>query len=127
MKTLLVALMFMTAFANTAVSSGEELLYKCEDGTFTNIAERLCAPYQSKGVVLVAPAGATFASMSALLGEPVHPTNLPDPQAVCNLYQEWIALNMQTGGGVTFHLTQEVPRWRALSRIFTAIGTPYCP
>ncbi|HKN87047.1 MAG TPA: hypothetical protein VJV04_09325 [Nitrospiraceae bacterium] len=127
MKLLLAMLMLVTAFAAAEVSSGEELLYKCEDGTFTNIAERLCAPYESKGVVLVAPAGATFASVSAFLGEPVHSTKLPDPQAVCNLYQEWIALNMQTGGGVTFHLTQEVPRWRTLSRIFTAIGTPHCP
>jgi hypothetical protein len=78
--------------------------------------------------VLVLPEGTSFASMRALLGEPTPKTaQLPDPLSACNLYKEWQALNLRTGGGVTFTYTQDVPRWIALSRIFTAIGAPHCP
>jgi hypothetical protein len=105
-------------------------MYRCDDGTFTNVAERMCEPYEPKGTVLVRPEGASLASMRALLGEPTSTastTQLPDPISVCNLYKEWQVLNLRTGGGVTFTNTQDVPRWKALSRIFTAIGAPYCP
>ena len=50
--------------------SASERLYRCDDGTFTNIAERLCEPYEPQGTVLVLPEGASLASMRALLGEP---------------------------------------------------------
>jgi hypothetical protein len=109
-------------------ASVNEPMYRCDDGTFTNIPERMCTPYEPKGTVLVKPEGATLASMRALLGEPTPKTSqLPDPPSICNLYQEWQMLNLRSGGGVTFANTQDVPRWMSLSRIFTAIGAPYCP
>ena len=109
-------------------ASVDEPMFRCEDGTFTNVAERLCTPYEPKGTVLVLPEGTSFASMRALLGEPTTKTaQLPDSLSACNLYKEWQALNLRTGGGVTFTYTQDVPRWIALSRIFTAIGAPHCP
>jgi hypothetical protein len=30
-----------------------DALYRCADGTFTNRAERQCAPYEAKGIVRV--------------------------------------------------------------------------
>jgi hypothetical protein len=109
-------------------ASVDEPMFRCEDGTFTNVAERLCTPYEPKGTVLVLPEGTSFASMRALLGEPAPKTvQLPDPMSTCTMYKEWQALNLRTGGGVTFTYTQDVPRWIALSRIFTAIGAPHCP
>jgi hypothetical protein len=109
-------------------ASVDEPMFRCEDGTFTNVAERLCTPYEPKGMVLVLPEGTSFASMRALLGEPAPKTaQLPDPMSTCTMYKEWQALNLRTGGGVTFTYTQDVPRWIAISRIFTAIGAPHCP
>ena len=101
----------------------EETMYQCEDGTYTNRAELLCQQYEPKGKVLVLPHGMSLASAGALLGESAHtgaPQNVKasDPLATCNLYKEWVSMNMQTGGGVTFRLTQDVPRWVALARIF---------
>ncbi len=108
-------------------SSGEPM-FRCDDGTFTNVAERMCEPYEPKGTVVVMPEGASLASMRALLGEPAAKTaQLPDPAPICYLYKEWQVLNLRSGGGVTFANTQDVPRWISLSRIFTAIGAPYCP
>lgn len=113
---------------STLPASANEPMFRCDDGTFTNVAERMCEPYEPKGTVLVLPEGASFASMRALLGEPAAKTALlPDPASICNLYKEWQALNLRSGGGVTFANTQDVPRWMSLSRIFTAIGAPYCP
>jgi hypothetical protein len=105
----------------------EDRMFLCEDGTYTNRPERLCPPYEPKGTVMVAPPGATLQSMRAMFPESEAKTRLPDPLAVCNLYKEWTALNLRTGGGVTFPTTQDVPRWLSLSRIFTAIGAPHCP
>ena len=121
-----VAMLFLPV--SPRLASASEPLYRCDDGTFTNIAERLCDPYEPHGTVLVLPEGASLASMRALLGEPPSKTaQLPDPPSVCNLYKEWQVLNLRTGGGVTFPTTQDVPRWMSLSRIFTAIGAPHCP
>lgn len=102
-------------------------MYLCADGTYTNVAERMCPPYVPKGVVMIAPQGATFASVRSMFPE-AEPkaAGFPDPVSVCNLYKEWQMLNLRTGGGVTFTNTQDVPRWLSLSRIFTAIGAPHC-
>ncbi|WP_447977460.1 hypothetical protein [Candidatus Nitrospira bockiana] len=116
----------LVALASTDAVAADQM-YKCEDGTFTNVAERLCPPYEPQGTVLVMPAGATLASVRATLGEAAPKNRIPDPPGVCSLYQEWMALNLKTGGGVTFPTTQDVPRWLSLSRIFTAIGAPHCP
>ncbi|MEP6887758.1 MAG: hypothetical protein ABI945_05490 [Nitrospirales bacterium] len=113
---------------STLPASANEPMFRCDDGTFTNVAERMCEPYEPKGTVLVLPEGASLASMRALLGGPAAKTaQLPDPASICNLYKEWQVLNLRSGGGVTFANTQDVPRWMSLSRIFTAIGAPYCP
>jgi hypothetical protein len=118
--TLLVWAVAPAAFA-------DDQLYKCDDDTFTNRPERLCEPYQSKGLVIIAPEGTTFNTIRALIPRAESRATFPDPIAVCNLYKEWMALNLLTGGGVTFTNTQDVPRWMSLSRIFTAIGAPHCP
>ena len=103
-------------------------MFLCDDGTYTNVKERMCAPYVPKGVVMIAPQGATFASVRSMFpeAEPKAAAGFPDPVSVCNLYKEWQMLNLRTGGGVTFTNTQDVPRWLSLSRIFTAIGAPHC-
>lgn len=122
-----VALILFLSLSPLSVFAGESM-YRCPDGTFTNIAERMCEAYEPTGTVLVLPEGASLASMRAVLGEPVAKTaQLPDPTSVCTLYQEWQMLNIRSGGGVTFTNTQDIPRWISLSRIFTAIGAPHCP
>ena len=127
MPVLLTLLAFMIV-GSTLPASANEPMFRCDDGTFTNVAERLCTPYEPKGTVLVLPEGTSFTAMRALLGEPASKTaQLSDPTSTCNLYKEWQALNLRTGGGVTFTYTQDVPRWIALSRMFTAIGAPHCP
>jgi hypothetical protein len=35
------------------IVSASDQLYRCADGTFTNKAERQCAPYEAKGIVRV--------------------------------------------------------------------------
>ena len=121
-----VTIFFLTL--SSLPASATEQMFRCDDGTFTNVAERMCEPYEPKGTVLVMPEGTSFASMRALLGEPAaKAAALPDPASICNLYKEWQGLNLRSGGGVTFTNTQDVPRWMSLSRIFTAIGAPYCP
>src|SRR5687768_12414467 len=107
---------------STVSASAEEPMFRCDEGTFTNVAERMCEPYEPKGTVLVMPERASSASMRPFLGESTPKTaQLPDPPSICNLYQEWQALNLRSGGGVTFANTHDVPRWMSLSRIFTAI------
>jgi hypothetical protein len=114
------------AVPGLASTTGADRLYQCQDGTFTNRPERLCTPYESTGVVMTMPKGHTLKSARALFGETEPTRTLPDPPVVCQLYDEWIALNLRTNGGVEFQLTQDRGRWVALSRIFTAIGTPRC-
>lgn len=102
-------------------------MYKCEDGTFTNRPELLCEPYEPKGRLLILPEGVTLNSVKALVAEPPAQPASSDRPLVCQLYDEWVALNLRTEGGHNFQLTQDRPRWIALSRIFTAIGAPACP
>jgi hypothetical protein len=132
-------LMFFILFAVTApfasAASANDQLFRCDDGTFTNRTDLLCAPYESHGTVMVAPEGTRPAHFAPFLeqNKPAVPPVVairPDAAAatpdVCGLYQEWAMLNLQTGGGVTFRNTQDVPRWQSLSRLFTAIGRPQC-
>jgi hypothetical protein len=129
-------LMLIILFAMTApFASANDQLFRCDDGTFTNRADLLCTPYESRGTVMVAPEGsrpvhfAPFFEQNRTAVPPVVATR-PDISTaspdVCTLYQEWAMLNLQTGGGVTFRNTQDVPRWQSLSRMFTAIGRPQC-
>lgn len=119
-------LILLTLTLVPTLAMAEDQMYRCEDGTFTNRAELLCPSYEPKGRVLIAPVGATMNSIRALLPTERH-DRPPDPLGVCDLYWEWVALNLRTGGGVTFSNTQDVPRWNALARIFTAIPVPNCP
>ncbi|HJU04878.1 MAG TPA: hypothetical protein VJ692_06960 [Nitrospiraceae bacterium] len=120
--------MIVIALASAPTAWANEPIYKCEDGTFTNRVELLCQPYESQGKVLILTQGMSVSSARTLMGGPSlgeagQPVNLSDPTNVCSLYQEWLAMNLQTSGGVTFHLTQDVARWVALARMFPA-GVP---
>ncbi|WP_447986136.1 hypothetical protein [Nitrospira sp. Nam74] len=129
-------LMLLIFFAVTApFASGNDQFFRCDDGTFTNRADLLCAPYEPRGTVMAAPEGGRRANLAPFFeqnGPAVPPVVATTPEALtatpdaCALYQEWTMLNLQTGGGVTFRNTQDVPRWQSLSRMFTAIGRPPC-
>ena len=131
----MIALAILFFLAASTAASADEQLFRCDDGTFTNRAERLCAPYESHGSVMVAPPGSRPANFAPFFEQPRVPlppvmAATPDTRTanpdICALYQEWAMLNLQTGGGVTFRNTQDVPRWQSLSRMFTAIGRPQC-
>lgn len=132
----MIAFAMLILFAVAApMASATELLFRCDDGTVTNRAERLCAPYEPNGTVMVAPEGSGPAAFALFFeqNKPVPPAVIAGQSAastaspdICTLYQEWAMLNVQTGGGVTFRNTQDIPRWLSLSRIFTAIGRPQC-
>jgi hypothetical protein len=128
-------MLFIILIVTTPLASANDELFRCEDGTFTNRADLLCKPYESTGSLMVAPEGsrpAQFAPYFEKRGSSVPPmvSTRPETQTatseVCTLYREWAMLNLQTGGGVTFRSTQDVPRWQSLSRMFTAIGQPQC-
>lgn len=125
-------ILFLLTLTPTVASASDQF-FKCEDGTFTNRPEHLCAPYEPHGTVMIAPEGSRPSHFAPFLeGTLPAPPPIVTGQAgvasqdVCVLYQEWVALNLQTGGGVTFRNTQDVPRWQSLSRMFTAIGRPQC-
>ena len=131
----MIALMMLVFLTVTApIASAAEQLFRCDDGTVTNRPERLCTLYEPRGAVMIAPEGSRPSTFTPffesnrlapplIAGQAAVPTVSPD---VCALYQEWAALNLQTGGGVTFRNTQDIPRWLSLSRLFTAIGRPQC-
>src|SRR5579885_2988715 len=52
MKTLLASIVIILGITTIALADS---LYRCADGTFTNKAERQCAPYESTGIVRVQP------------------------------------------------------------------------
>ena len=80
--------MLFALYSARSLGVRSEPMYRCDDGTFTNMTERMCAPYEPKGTVLVLPEGASLASMRTLLGEPAAKTaQLPDPASVCTLYK----------------------------------------
>lgn len=128
-------MLFIIFIVTAPLASANDELFRCEDGTFTNRADLLCTPYESHGSLMVAPEGsrpAQFAPYFEQSRSSVPPVVATRPEAqtatleVCSLYREWAMLNVQTGGGVTFRNTQDLPRWLSLSRIFTAIGQPQC-
>ena len=82
----------------------EEVMYRCEDGSFTNRADAACPPYRSQGSLTVSADGFTL----------------------CGLYDEWETLRRTTSGGMVFSRSRDVARWQALSRIFLSVGTPQC-
>jgi hypothetical protein len=56
-ETNMKALGFCVVMVATVMASSTwaDSLYRCQDGTFTNKAERQCPPYEPKGIVRVQP------------------------------------------------------------------------
>jgi hypothetical protein len=114
----------------------EEVMYRCEDGSFTNRADAVCSPYRSQGSLTVSPDGqpppllrdrfkGDSSIMTAVLPPPsgkVSKTGF----TLCGLYDEWEILRRTTNGGTVFSRSRDVSRWQALSRIFLSIDTPVC-
>jgi hypothetical protein len=114
----------------------EEIVYRCEDGSFTNRQDAGCTPYRSQGIVTVSPDGQPPAIIrDRVKGDTSTMTAvLPPPSGrlsktgytLCGLYNEWQALRRTTNGGTVFLRGRDVARWQALSRIFLSVGTPQC-
>jgi hypothetical protein len=128
-------MLFIIFIVTAPFASANDELFRCEDGTFTNRADLLCKPYESTGSLMVAPEGsrpAQFAPYFEQRRSSVPPMVSTRPEAqtatseVCTMYHEYTMLSAQTGGGVTFRNTQDIPRWLSLARMFTAIGHPQC-
>ena len=114
----------------------EEVMYRCEDGSFTNRADAACPPYRSQGSLTVSADGqpppllrdrlkGDSSTMTAVLPPPsgkVSKTGF----TLCGLYDEWETLRRTTSGGMVFSRSRDVARWQALSRIFLSVGTPQC-
>jgi hypothetical protein len=47
------AVLVITVLGVVQTAWAGDQLYRCSDGTFTNKAERQCAPYEAKGIVRV--------------------------------------------------------------------------
>lgn len=114
----------------------EEVMYRCEDGSFTNRADAGCTPYQSHGSVTSSPDGqppqpihdrlkGDTSTMMAVLPPPFGKASKTG-FTLCGLYDEWETLRRTTRGGTVFSRGRDVARWQALSRIFLSVGTPQC-
>lgn len=114
----------------------EEVMYRCDDGSFTNRLDAGCTPYRSQGSVRVSPDGqppplirdrvkGDSSTMTAVLPPPSGKLSKTG-NTLCGLYDEWETLRRMTGGGTVFSRSRDVARWQALSRIFLSVGTPQC-
>ncbi len=114
----------------------EEVMYRCEDGSFTNRADAACSPYHSQGSITASPDGQPPPLLrDRLKGDSNTMTAiLPPPSGkasktgftLCGLYDEWKTLRRTTSGGTVFSRSRDVARWQALSRIFLSVDTPQC-
>jgi hypothetical protein len=119
-----------------ATLQAEEVMYRCEDGSFTNRAAAACPPYRSQGSITVSPDGQPPPLIrDRLKGDSsIMTAVLPPPSGkasktgftLCGLYDEWETLRRTTSGGTVFSHSRDVARWQALSRIFLSLGTPQC-
>jgi hypothetical protein len=114
----------------------EEIMYRCEDGSFTNRTDTVCPPYRGQPSIAESPDGqpptllrnrlkVDSSTMSAVLPPPsgkVSKTGF----TLCGLYDEWDTLRRTTNGGMVFSRSRDVARWQALSRVFLSLGTPQC-
>lgn len=107
-----------------------EKMYRCDHGTlFTNKTSYGCAEYEPLGALMIAPNELMF-PQRAMESETVSSVSRPvrsqisRPQ-VCELYDEWIALNEPTTGGFLYQTTEQTRRWYTLARIFSGIGVPH--
>lgn len=134
-RLLLFAGLLLLAWTVAAVEA-EEIMYRCEDGSFTNRPDAACPPYRPQGAVTVSPDGQPPPIIrDRLAGDnSVMTAVLPPPSGklskkgytLCGLYDEWATLRQTTSGGTVFSHSRDVARWEALSRIFLSIGTPHC-
>jgi hypothetical protein len=113
-----------------------EVMYRCEDGSFTNRPDAACPPYRSRGSLTVSPDGqppsllrdrlkGDSSTMTAVLPPPSGKVSKTG-STLCGLYDEWETLRRITSGGTVFSRSRDVARWQALSRIFLSIDTPEC-
>lgn len=130
---LLLAASFVAA---PEAEGAEEIVSRCEDGSFTNRADVRCLPYRSLGAVTVLPDDRTAAvvrdraksdtrTMTAVLPPPSRKSSKTG-YTLCGLYDEWQTLRGTTKGGTVFQRARDVARWQALSRMFLHVGTPQC-
>ena len=137
LKGLLFGLLLTACGVPTLEAEGaEEMVYRCEDGSFTNRPDADCLPYRSQGSVTVSPDGqppaiiqdrlkSDMSTMTAVLPPPSGKLS-KNGYTLCGLYEEWQALRRITKGGMIFQRGRDVARWQALSRIFLSVGTPQC-
>jgi hypothetical protein len=120
--------------SQTQVGTNEKM-YRCDHVTplFTNKTSYGCEEYVPRGAITAAPNELMFPQRVAESG-PVSTVSRPilsdvKPSHVCDLYEEWIALNEQTTGGFLYQSTDQTRRWYTLARIFSGIGVPFqhCP
>lgn len=114
----------------------EEVMYRCEDGSFTNRPDAACPPYRSQGSLTVSRDGQPppflhdrLKGDSSTLTAVLPPPSGKVPKTgftLCGLYDEWETLRRTTSGGTMFSRSRDVARWQALSRIFLSVGTPQC-
>jgi len=134
---LLSGLLLTGCFVPTLEAEGAEgIVYRCEDGSFTNRPDAGCLPYRSQGSVTVSPDGQPPAIIQDRLKSDTSTITavLPPPSGklskngytLCGLYEEWQALRRTTKGGMVFQRGRDVARWQALSRMFLSVGTPQC-
>ncbi|WP_447983943.1 hypothetical protein [Nitrospira sp. Nam74] len=131
----LLGVLLLTAWSGVILHA-EEVMYRCEDGSFTNHTETACPPYHAQSSMAVSPDGqppvifrdrlkGDSSIMSAVLPPPsgkVSKTGV----TLCGLYEEWDTLRRTTNGGMVFSRSRDVARWQALSRLFLSLGTPQC-
>jgi hypothetical protein len=106
------------------------IIYRCDGTTpfFTNKGSYGCEEYRPRGMVAVSPNAIMFFGH----GDPVPAAAAPAAAApvdagqerLCRLYDEWLALNEQTFGGLYYQQTSQSLRWQTLAKIFSAIGIP---
>ena len=131
----LIAGLLLTAWSGVTLHA-EEVMYRCDDGSFTNRTDSACPPYRAQSSIAVSPDGQPPAllrdrlkgdssTMSAILPPPSGKVSKVG-FTLCGLYDEWDTLRRTTNGGMVFSHSRDVARWQALSRVFLSLGIPQC-
>lgn len=128
--------LLLSGWVGVTTLQAEEVMYRCEDGSFTNRADAACPSYRSQGSLTVSPDGQPppFLRDRSKGARSTLTAVLPPPSGkvpktgftLCGLYDEWETLRRTTSVGTVFFRSRDVARWQALSRIFLSVGTPQC-